>query len=65
MLETLKAKWDDILHYLKEEHDISDVSFKTWLVPMHLYSVEPGNTVRLIVPDANFVGYMKKNTAFS
>lgn len=64
MLETLKAKWDDILHYLKEEHDISDVSFKTWLVPMHLYSVEPGNTVRLIVPDANFVGYMKKKYSF-
>ena len=38
MLETLQAKWDDILHYIKEEHEISDVSFATWLVPLHLYS---------------------------
>lgn len=64
MLETLKAKWDDILHYLKEEHDITDVSFKTWLLPMHLYDIESGNTVRIIVPDVNFVGYMKKKYSF-
>lgn len=64
MLETLQAKWDDILQYIKEEHDISDVSFDTWLVPLRLYSVEPGNKVRLIVPDANFLGYMKKKYSF-
>lgn len=64
MLDTLKGKWDDILHYLKEEHDISDVSFNTWLVPLRLYSLEPGNTVRIIVPDANFLGYIKKKYCF-
>ena len=64
MLDTLKSKWDDILHYLKEEHDISDVSFNTWLVPLRLYSLEPGNTVRIIVPDANFLGYIKKKYSF-
>ena len=26
MVDTLKTKWNDILHYIKEEHDISDVS---------------------------------------
>lgn len=64
MLETLQAKWDDILHYIKEEHEISDVSFATWLVPLHLYSVEPGNIIRIIVPDANFLGYIKKKYSF-
>ena len=64
MLETLQAKWDDILHYIKEEHEISDVSFATWLVPLHLYSVEPGNIIRIIVPDANFLGYIKKKYRF-
>ena len=29
MLETLKEKWNEILKYLKEEYDISDVSFDT------------------------------------
>ena len=40
MLEKLQEKWDDILNYMKEEHDISDVSFKTWLLPLKLYSLD-------------------------
>lgn len=64
MLETLKEKWDDILHYLKEEHEISDISFSTWLLPLQIYSVEPGNVVKIIVPDANFLGYIKKKYSF-
>ena len=61
MLETLKEKWNDILKYLKEEYDISDVSFDTWLLPLEVYALEqPGNIVKIIVPDANFLGYIKK-----
>ena len=61
MLETLKEKWNDILNYLKEEYEISDVSFDTWLLPLEVYSLEqPGNTIKIIVPDANFLGYIKK-----
>lgn len=61
MLETLKEKWNDILNYLKEEYDISDVSFDTWLLPLEVYALEqPGNIVKIIVPDANFLGYIKK-----
>ena len=39
MLETLKEKWNDILKYLKEEYDISDVSFDTWLLPLEVYAL--------------------------
>ncbi len=61
MLETLKEKWNDILKYLKEEYEISDVSFDTWLLPLKVYALEqPGNIVKIIVPDANFLGYIKK-----
>lgn len=65
MLETLKEKWDDILIYLKEEHEITDVSFKTWLLPLQIYSLD-GNQVNIIVPDAdaNFLGYIKKKYSF-
>ena len=28
MLETIKEQWPAILEHLKQEHDISDVSFK-------------------------------------
>ena len=64
MLETLKEKWDDILYYLKEEHDVSDVSFATWLLPLKIYSLESGNVIRIMVPDANFLGYIRKKYSF-
>lgn len=63
MLEKLQEKWDDILNYMKEEHDISDVSFKTWLLPLKLYSLD-NNKLYILVPDANFLGYLKKKYSF-
>ena len=65
MLETLKEKWAEILNYLKEEYEISDVSFNTWLLKLQLYSVEqPGNIVKIIVPDSIFLDYIKKKYSF-
>lgn len=63
MLETLKEKWDDILLNLKEEHDITEVSFKTWLLPLKVYAVD-GNTVTVTVPDVEFLGYIRKKYGF-
>ncbi|RGY95591.1 chromosomal replication initiator protein DnaA [Clostridium sp. AM58-1XD] len=63
MLEKLQEKWEEILNYMKEEHDISDVSFKTWLLPLKLYSLE-NNKLYILVPDANFLGYLKKKYSF-
>ena len=40
MLEKIKEKWDDILLKIKEDHDITDVSYKTWLLPLKPYSVD-------------------------
>lgn len=62
MLDQLIEKWDDILLYLKEEHDISNVSFTTWLLPLKVSSLE-GGTLEVIVPDANFLSYLKKRYA--
>lgn len=59
MLEQLKEQWDKILLHLKEEHEIMDVSYKTWLLPLKIYDVE-GNTVRILAPDANFITYIRK-----
>lgn len=42
-------KWDEILKIVKTEHDLSDVSFNTWLKPLTVYEVE-GNVVTIIVP---------------
>ncbi len=61
MLQTLKDKWNDILNFMKEEYEISNVSFQTWLLPLEVYSLDQtGNVIKIIVPDANFLGYIKK-----
>ncbi len=59
MLEQLKKQWDDILLHLKKEHEIMDVSFKTWLVPLKVHAVE-GHVVKILAPDANFITYIRK-----
>lgn len=43
MLEQLKENWEKILDNVKEDQDLSDVSFNTWLVPLKPVSVE-GNS---------------------
>ena len=42
-------KWDEILQIVKTEHDLSDVSFNTWLKPLTVYEVVD-NVVTIIVP---------------
>lgn len=63
MLEKLKDKWDEILLNLKEEHEITDVSFKTWLLPLKVHSVK-NTLVTIIVPDVEFLGYIRKKYGF-
>ena len=59
MLDQLIQQWDDILLHLKEEHELLDVSFRTWLLPLKVYSVE-GSVVTILTPDANMITYIRK-----
>ena len=34
MIEKIKENWDKILLTLKEEHEISNISYSTWLEPL-------------------------------
>ena len=34
MLDILRDKWEEIKEKLKEDHDITNVSYKTWIQPM-------------------------------
>ena len=36
MLDDLKEKWPEILDFFKQEYDIADVSFKTWILPLEV-----------------------------
>ncbi|MGI6072900.1 MAG: chromosomal replication initiator protein DnaA [Lachnospiraceae bacterium] len=60
MLDTIIKKWSDILNKLKQEYDISDVSFKTWLLPLEVRAVE-GDTIIIVVPEETIgLQYIKK-----
>ena len=48
-MNTVIEKWDEILNIVKTEHDLSEVSFNTWLKPLKVYEVN-GNVVTIIVP---------------
>ena len=48
MIDKIKENWEKILLILKEEHEVSDVSYRTWLQPLTPYSFK-GNTVTIIV----------------
>ncbi len=49
MLELLTQKWPEILDFFKQEYDISDVSFKTWILPLKVHSFE-NNILTLVFP---------------
>lgn len=59
-MEELKQKWDLILQTLKEEYDIQDISFKTWIKPIKIYSVSGNKITLLISEEAMGISYIEK-----
>ncbi len=48
-MDKLIEKWNDILNTVKEEHEITDISFETWMRPLEILAVE-GNKLYILVP---------------
>ncbi len=48
-MELIQSKWDEILEYIKNEYNLSDISFNTWIKPLKFHSVE-NNKVIIIIP---------------
>lgn len=59
MIDKIKDNWQKILLLLKEEHDISDISYHTWLEPLIPYSFE-NNALSVIVPEQTFLKFVNK-----
>lgn len=66
MLYKIKECWDVILQNLKEEHDISDVSYKTWLLPLEVIDAdEASGIVTILIPEEHLsLNYIKKKYSF-
>ena len=39
-MDIIRQKWDTILETVRNEHELTDISFKTWLEPLTVYDVE-------------------------
>ncbi|MFP3155605.1 chromosomal replication initiator protein DnaA [Lachnospiraceae bacterium ZAX-1] len=48
-MEHILEKWEEILRTVKDEHEIPDISFETWLKPLTVYSIED-NKLYILVP---------------
>ncbi len=58
-MEELQQKWEEIKELCKKEYDILDVSYKTWIFPLQIHSVE-GNLVKILVPEDISKNYINK-----
>lgn len=59
MIEKIKENWDTILLTLKNELEITNISYTTWLEPLKPYSFHD-NKVTIIVPEQTFLSYVER-----
>ena len=59
-MELVKKKWNDILQLVKEEHDLTNVSFNTWLKPLEIYSIQDDKLYILVSTEQIGLSYIQK-----
>lgn len=60
-MHLIEEKWDDILSTVKEEHELTDVSFETWLKPLKIYDVDDQKVSIVVSRDQiGGIGYISK-----
>ncbi len=59
-MDLILEKWDEILRTVKTEHEISDISFDTWIRPLEVYGVQD-HTLYILVPSEQMtLSYISK-----
>ena len=51
MEKIIREKWNTILEFMKTEYNITEVAYKTWLLPLSVHSVE-NDTIIISVDDS-------------
>lgn len=57
-LERLSEKWDGILQTIRQDNGLSDVAFKTWLLPLKIFRIE-GSVLKITAPFEQAVTYIE------
>ncbi|MCI8417744.1 MAG: chromosomal replication initiator protein DnaA [Lachnospiraceae bacterium] len=56
-MEMILEKWDEILEHVRKEHELTNVSFKTWLQPLVIHEIQD-HVVKIIVPIDKAIDYI-------
>lgn len=61
-MSEIEVRWDEIKNNIKEEYDLSQVSFDTWIVPLKFFN-DKDNVVTIIIPSdqSHALKYIDKN----
>ena len=54
-MNVIEEKWEEILDYVRIEHELTHVSFNTWLQPLKVYRYENG-VLSILVPEQQQMG---------
>lgn len=61
-MDIVAEKWNEIIENLRLEHSLSDVSFKTWILPLRVYDVIENTVYILVTLDGtgDYIDYIEK-----
>lgn len=60
-MDEIKNRWDEIKDTLREEYDLTNISFSNWIAPLKFYNVK-SDVVTILVPEeqAHLINYIQK-----
>ena len=64
MPEISTETWGRILQSVKEEFDVTDVAFRTWLEPLSVHDVKDNTVVILVTTGQMGIDYITKKYLF-
>ena len=64
MSEISTETWEEILQSVKEEFDVTDVAFRTWLQPLKVHDVRNNTVVILVTTGQMGIDYITKKYLF-
>ena len=64
MAEISTETWEEILQSVKEEFDVTDVAFRTWLQPLKVHTVRNNTVVILVTTGQMGIDYISKKYLF-
>ena len=59
-MQLVEEKWSEILLTVKREHELTDISFNTWLKPLQIFSIQNNRIFVLVSSEQMGLTYISK-----